>query len=152
MGDDINKEFVDNFYSDCLDAIQRNDYDALNDILKEHQKQYKRVCKEYEEEVKQLAEDNDKVMRLIILTKYLQTFDIFDNINLFDIENNVMPKNKRKKCISIEETLETSYGISDEYNILDTNGYILHFNVKHEDLPSVIYDNNYMVVSGEKYI
>ena len=54
--------------------------------------------------------------------------------------------------INIVPTLETSYGISDEYNILDTNGHILHFNVKHEDLPSVIYDNNYMVVSGEKYI
>ena len=54
--------------------------------------------------------------------------------------------------INIVPTLETSYGISDEYHITDMNNNILHFNVKHEDLPSVIYDNNYMVVSGEEYI
>ena len=54
--------------------------------------------------------------------------------------------------VSIVPTEETSFGIADEYNIVDMNHKILHEDVKQRDLMQLIYDNKYLVISGEKYL
>lgn len=54
--------------------------------------------------------------------------------------------------VLIVPTEETSFGIADEYDICDAKFNILHHSVKYDDLEATIHDNNYRVVSGEKYI
>lgn len=55
--------------------------------------------------------------------------------------------------VLIIPTEETSWGIADKYNIkTDKNNMILHEDVPQESLKSIVKDNNYKVVSGEKYL
>ena len=55
--------------------------------------------------------------------------------------------------VLIVPTEETSWGIADRYNIkTDKNNMILHENVAQKSLIGIVEDNNYKVVSGEKYL
>lgn len=57
------------------------------------------------------------------------------------------------KKVFIVPTEETSWGIADRYNIkTDKNNIILHENVAQKSLIGIVEDNNYKVVSGEKYL
>ena len=55
--------------------------------------------------------------------------------------------------VLIVPTEETSWGIADRYDIkTDKNNMILHEDVSQKLLKSIVKDNNYKVVSGEKYL
>ena len=56
--------------------------------------------------------------------------------------------------VAIIPTEETSWGISDRYNIKDMKtGHVLHKDIVREELKSIIDENKYIVVSGdEKYL
>ena len=56
-----------------------------------------------------------------------------------------------KKQISIDPTEETSWGLNDTYNI-ECNHTILYEDVPQKLLATIIANNNYTIISGEKYL
>ena len=58
----------------------------------------------------------------------------------------------RNHCVKIIPTLETDYGLADEYNIYTSSCLCLHENVKQNDLQRIIDENHYEVVAGNKWL
>ena len=55
--------------------------------------------------------------------------------------------------ISIVPTEETSWGIADRYNIVDSDtNEVLKYNVARDNLKSIIKQNPYTIKSGEQYL
>lgn len=62
--------------------------------------------------------------------------------------------NEQMIAVTIIPTEETSWGISDKYNIKDVKtGHVLRKDIVREELKSIIDENKYIVASGdEKYL
>ena len=55
--------------------------------------------------------------------------------------------------VIIVPTNETSWGVDDRYDIKSKDlKTVLHENVEHDSLESIIADNGYAVIGGEKYL
>lgn len=68
-------------------------------------------------------------------------FDIIEDFSII--------KNKE---VIIVPTVETSWEMADRYNIINRENIILYEDLPSQILKSIIEDNNYKVISGEKYL